>query len=150
MYFSASSPSSSTATFSIFSRGYRELSANWAYSIGHFGGVKDVLLFTFDDESLMECLTLGFVCFNGRLLFPNNGKEVFGNMTFSSDLQLNRHFWNQVISNPSSSSIIIIFLFSMNQDHELPKSSLYCLLYAYIHTCSLFGPSHVCFMHCWR
>ena len=48
---------------SVFSSGFREFAANWMYSLSRFGGVKEALLFTFDEGSLRECLNLGFACY---------------------------------------------------------------------------------------
>ena len=29
-------------------------------------------MFTFDEESLLSCLTLGYACYNGKLFFPED------------------------------------------------------------------------------
>ena len=66
------SSNSGVVICSIFNRGYREMAANWMYSLSRFGGVKEALLVAFDEESLVECLALDFTCFDGALLFPKD------------------------------------------------------------------------------
>ena len=41
---------------------------NFFYAATRFGGVKEVLLSTFDKESLEVCLAMGFVCFDATTL----------------------------------------------------------------------------------
>lgn len=55
-------------TLSIFNKAYREFAANWAYAITRFGRVRNVLVAAYDDASLVECLNLGFACYNGTSL----------------------------------------------------------------------------------
>ena len=56
----------------VFNLGYREWSANFMYGATRFGGIKEILMFTFDEESLLSCLTLGYACYNGKLFFPED------------------------------------------------------------------------------
>ena len=44
------------------------LMQNFFYAATRFGGVKEVLLSTFDKESLEVCLAMGFVCFDATTL----------------------------------------------------------------------------------
>ena len=55
---------------SVFTKDQREMATNWVYSLTRFGGIREALLVTFDEGSLLECLTLGFVCFDGLTLLP--------------------------------------------------------------------------------
>ena len=57
---------------SVFNLGYREMATNFMYGATRFGGIKEILMFTFEDESLWHCLSLGFACYNGKLLFPED------------------------------------------------------------------------------
>ena len=56
----------------VFNLGYREWSANFMYGATRFGGIKEVLMFTFDKGSLLSCLTLGYACYNGKLFFQKS------------------------------------------------------------------------------
>ena len=38
------------------------------YALSRFGGAKEVLLATFDHQSLHMCLTMGFACFDAATL----------------------------------------------------------------------------------
>ena len=76
---------------SIFNSGDREMAANWMYSLTRFAGIQESLLFTFDEESLRECLTLGFACFDGRLLFPDGKARLSFEGRHSGE-----DYWNQV------------------------------------------------------
>ena len=57
---------------SVFNLGYREMAANWMYSLSRFAGVKEALLFAFDEDSLEECLALGFLCYDGSVFYPED------------------------------------------------------------------------------
>ncbi|GAX83276.1 hypothetical protein CEUSTIGMA_g10702.t1 [Chlamydomonas eustigma] len=57
---------------SIFSRGYREIAANFMYSLVRFGQVHRVLMATFEESSLLECLSLGFICFDASGLLKES------------------------------------------------------------------------------
>ena len=89
------SSSSGVVACSIFNRGYREMAANWMHSLARFGGIKEALLFSFDEECLRECLALGIACFNGQRLFLNG---ISLNSTYHPDSPAdvaNQH-WNKV------------------------------------------------------
>ena len=79
---------------SVFTEGHREMAANWMYALSRFGGVKEALLFTFDEDSLRECLVLGFACFDGLTLLPNKRSKP----AEASEIQYGDSQWFDVSS----------------------------------------------------
>jgi hypothetical protein len=81
---------------SVFTRDQRELASNWVYSLTRFGGIKEALLVTFDQGSLVECLTLGFVCFDGLTLLPPVRSDTIIGQETTEEVQYGGRYWFQV------------------------------------------------------
>ena len=77
---------------SVFTEGHREMAANWMYALSRFGGVREALLFTFDEDSLRECLVLGFACYDGLMLMSE--KSTLEGESIEKDIR--GHRWMNV------------------------------------------------------
>lgn len=67
----------------------RLLLQNWYYTLHRFGRVKRVVVAAYDDESLFECLNLGFACYNGT--------SLVGGKLLSSDLAHGNQEYNKLV-----------------------------------------------------
>ena len=82
----AFSPLGGVVICGVLLKGQREMAANWMYSLSRFGGVKEALVFSFDEDSLEECLSLGFVCYNGMPLVPSPWESGYPPSSAAQDL----------------------------------------------------------------
>ncbi len=80
--------------------GYRDFAANWFYSLWRMGGVSEVLLATYDRDSLRRCLSLGLACFNGASLLQGIlgfGKGLANHAVTHGDQEHYRIAWAKPI-----------------------------------------------------